>query len=209
MMLARPHFLSPDVPTYHRDSFQALVHTSSVLPGLRYRAPHTHGGDAIVLLRFLLRVRVARRYLVHGPGQLHFTQQQEADVAGHAWVAVIGRLGRDVSQVDALAECVAVYGSLRRSDAQALRENATKVGSSGSVPQQAPVLVLELREFGRLEPIVLALALDAEDVLQPVPEIMGLAGRLNQVFGQLAVLLGVVLQGRHLFHAEVFEAFVV
>ena len=79
--------------------------------------------------------------------------------------AVVGGFSGDVGHVDALAECVAADGCFGRGDAQALREDATEIGATGAVPEEAAVATFGVGEGGVGESAEFAGTLDAEDVL--------------------------------------------
>lgn len=79
-------------------------------------------------------------------------------------VAVVGGFGRDVRQIDSLAEHVAAYGCFRGCDAQALGEDASVVGAAGTVPQEATV-TFQVSKRGFFKAFIFTVSLDAEYVL--------------------------------------------
>ena len=98
-------------------------------------------------------------------------------------MTILRRLARDISQVDALAESVAIDGSFGRGDAQTLGQDAAVVGGAGAVPEQAPVAFLELGELGGGEAGGFAVAVDAEDVFEAEADVVGRAGGFDEVVG--------------------------
>lgn len=79
-------------------------------------------------------------------------------------VAVVCRFGGHISKVDTLSEHVSVDWGFGWGDSETLAKNSTEVCTAGSMPQEAPVAVLDSGKAGGLEAIFFALALDLVDV---------------------------------------------
>ena len=87
-----------------------------------------------MFLGLSLGVGVPGRDFVHRFAELDLAEQEQAGAAAHAGLAVAGRLARDVGEVNAFPESVAVDGCFRWSDAEALGEYTTEVCRAGTVP---------------------------------------------------------------------------
>ena len=120
--------------TYDLHPFQTLMDDRPIGPALWCRPPHPKCRDGIMFLGLCLRVGVSRRDLVHRFAELDLAEQEQAGAAAHAGLAVAGGLARDVGEVDAFAEGVAVDGCFRGSDAKALGEDTAVVCGAGTVP---------------------------------------------------------------------------
>ena len=120
--------------TYDLHPFQTLMDYRTVRPALWCRPTHTECRDGIMFLGLGLRVGVPGRDFVHRFAELDLAEQEQAGAAAHAGLAVAGRLARDVGEVDAFPEGVAVDGCFRWSDAEALGEYTAKVCGAGTVP---------------------------------------------------------------------------
>eukprot|EP00754_Rhynchopus_humris_P038508 Rhum_TRINITY_DN21127_c0_g1::Rhum_TRINITY_DN21127_c0_g1_i1::g.173164::m.173164 len=164
------------------------LHPARVLlhPGRSELAHSLRGQGSLRRLVHVLRVL----QLVH-LAQGHLVQRHERNRVLLRRAAVVGRLGRAVGKVDALAEHVAGDGCLGWRDAQTLREDAAPVGDAGAVPEQLAVLVVDVL----LEALLLALALQREDVehLQLVLRVRR-ALRLVAVLHNVGVLVRVLVQ---------------
>jgi hypothetical protein len=65
----------------------------------------------------------------------------------------------------------------------------TKIGGPRPMPEQPPVLVLDLRKLGLAEAFRFVLSLNPEDVLQSIPDVVGVAGGIDQVVLDRLVLV--------------------
>ncbi len=105
---------------YHHHSLQFGAHATRIFPSHRRRGAFTPGRDAPVLFGQIRGVGTAGFEFEHRSAELGFAEEEEAGVAGRVGLAVVGRLGGDVGEVDALAEGVAVHWCFGRGDAETL-----------------------------------------------------------------------------------------
>jgi hypothetical protein len=98
--------------TYHQNPFEAIMHSTSILPILWNDLSNSLSSDTVLFLAFVLCFAVASWDFVHRVRAFGFTKQQQANTSRHARDTVIGTFAGYVCEIDAFAERVAIQRGL-------------------------------------------------------------------------------------------------
>lgn len=142
------------------------MNARSIFPSLRPRAAFPPRRKHFILLGGIARIARGIYEFLHRPAEFGLAEQKQSRIARSIGATVERRLGRNVGQIYAFAEHVTIHWRFGRSNAKALRENASKVGGTRTMPEKAAITTLDFSVLGLEKSIVLALAFDPEDILQ-------------------------------------------